>query len=254
VLEDLPRGLILLYHRVARLDADPYKLAITPQTFRSQMQVLADHWPAVTVSQGWERVQHRHPGAWVAITFDDAYQDVLEEAWPCLQTGQSITLFACTHEPEREFWWDRLQDPGLQPALRTSAEPEVNLPNSGRARRMGARELAWMGAQQGCEIANHTHRHLSLPCLEPARQLQEIEQAHQFLRQWSGQAVRGLAYPFGDQNEALRQRAATCCDWACGVKPGLVWKGVDPFHLPRMWVPELRGKDFYQWLSQHGLS
>lgn len=254
MLEDLPRGLILLYHRVAQLGHDPYHLSVSPEVFRSQMQVLADHWPALTVSQGWQRVQQRQLGCWVAVTFDDAYLDVLEQAWPALQQGQSLTLFACTHQPEQEFWWDRLADRALQPQLRSSSCPRVAAPNTGRATRLNAEQLAWLGHQSHCEVGNHTHQHLSLTALDPVLQAREILQAQQLLREWTGQPVSGLAYPFGDCDGGVRQQAAAHCEWACGVRPGLVWKGVDPYRLPRLWAPHLSGKDFYQWLCAHGLS
>jgi peptidoglycan/xylan/chitin deacetylase (PgdA/CDA1 family) len=244
----------LLYHRVAELTSDPYLLAVSPRVFESQMKVLADHWPVLSVSQGWQRVQQRHSGAWVALSFDDAYRDVLEQAWPRLQPGQSATVFACTHQPEQEFWWDRLPDPALQPALRHSRDPQLEAPNTGAAPRLNANQLAWLGRQSGCEIGNHTHQHLSLTGLLPEQQSHQMEIARQLLQQWTGQSVNGLAYPFGDHDEGVRQQAATCSQWACGVRPGLVWRGVDPYQLPRLWAPRLVGKEFYHWLCSHGLS
>ncbi|MBT9583924.1 polysaccharide deacetylase family protein [bacterium] len=254
MLDDLPRGLILLYHRVAQLATDPYHLSVSPQVFRSQMQVLADHWPVLTVSQGWQRVQQRQPGCWVAVTFDDAYLDVLEQVWPALREDQSLTLFACTHQPEQEFWWDRLSDPALQPRLRRSPAPRLAAPNTGTATRLNAEQLAWLGHQSQCEMGNHTHQHLSLTALDPLQQACEILQARQLLQQWTGQPVPGLAYPFGDFNDRVRQQAAAHCEWACGVRPGLVWKGVDPYQLPRLWAPNLIGEEFHQWLCTGGLS
>ena len=254
MVEDLPRGLILLYHRVAELDRDPYQLAIPPEIFGLQMQVLADHWPVLTVSQGWQRVEQRQPGCWVAVSFDDGYLDVLDQALPRLRSGQSMTVFACTDQPDQEFWWDRLKDPALQPGLRRSSDPRLDAPNTGQAPRLTAQQLSWLGRQGGCEIGNHTHRHLCLPALGPDQQEQEIQSAQRLLQEWTGQSVTGLAYPFGDFNRQVRAQAARSCDWACGVRPGLVWKGVDPYQLPRVWVQNRSGKEFYQWLCALGLS
>jgi peptidoglycan/xylan/chitin deacetylase (PgdA/CDA1 family) len=48
----------------------------------------------------------------VLITFDDAYQDFAEHAWPILkQYNLPVTVFVPTgfpDQPEYSFWWDRL--------------------------------------------------------------------------------------------------------------------------------------------------
>ena len=248
------KGLILLYHRVADLAHDPFRLAISPKIFGEQMKALADHWPVLSISQGWQRVLQGQPGNWVALSFDDAYRDVLEQAWPRLQPGQAATLFACTHRPELEFWWDRLQDIGLQPKLRRSVRPQLYQPNTGLAPRLDREQLAWLAQQSNCEIGNHTHRHLCLPLLDSQAQLREIRLGQQLLQRWTGQLVRGLAYPFGDQNPALRQQASRCADWSCGVEPGVVWHPSQVHNLPRLWVEPLLGKEFLQWLNGHGLT
>jgi hypothetical protein len=48
----------------------------------------------------------------VLVTFDDAYRDFDEHAWPVLRRlGIPVALFVPTAypgSPERAFWWDRL--------------------------------------------------------------------------------------------------------------------------------------------------
>jgi hypothetical protein len=48
----------------------------------------------------------------VLLTFDDAYRDFAEHAWPVLRShGLPAVLFVPTAfpgDPERSFWWDRL--------------------------------------------------------------------------------------------------------------------------------------------------
>jgi peptidoglycan/xylan/chitin deacetylase (PgdA/CDA1 family) len=57
------------------------------------------------------------------VTFDDAYRDFAEIAWPTLQRlGLPVTLFVPTgypDHPERAFWWDRLHA-GLVRSRRTA--------------------------------------------------------------------------------------------------------------------------------------
>lgn len=250
----LPRGLILLYHRVGGGE-DPYGLKVSLEVFASQLQVLSAHWPVLPIAEGLRRVQQGIGGCWVAISFDDGYRDFLEAAWPMLSDrGLAATVFACSHEPEEEFWWDRLTDPHRQPELRFSADPQIDAPNRGQAPRLTAQELAWLARQPGCEVGNHSHRHLSLPQLTERECDQELAQARKHLCLWTGQPVAGLAYPYGDFDEATKARAARHADWACSVTPDLVWRYSDPYALPRAWAPNLAGKEFYEWLIGLGLS
>lgn len=249
MLKDLPCGLILLYHRLGRPAQDPWNLFVEPDTFAAQMEALARFWPVVSVSEGLRRLDQRVSGHWVAVTFDDAYREVSELAVPRLQKQQQLTVFACTHEPDREFWWDRLADPGFQPALRRSAHPQVAQPNTGSSPRMSPAELAVLAQEH--EVGNHTHRHLSLRALSEEQQREEIRTARALLEEWTGRLVPGLAYPFGD---LASERALDGCAWACTVSPSLVWRGTPRFRLPRYWAPTLQGEEFLQWLRAQGLS
>jgi len=252
MLKDLPCGLVLLYHRLGSPAHDPWNLFLEPDLFGAQMRLLAEHWPVVSLSQGLRRLAERQPGHWVAVTFDDAYRDVSEIALPRLRPGQILTVFACTHEPEREFWWDRLDDPALQPGLRASPDPHWEAPNRGLAPRLQPQEIAELARFH--EVGSHGHRHLSLPTLEPDRLAEELQDSRQLLQHWTGQTVAGLAYPFGDHSHSVRALAGGYYDWACGVQPGLVWKGSPRLALPRYWAPRLEGRAFYAWLCQQGLS
>jgi peptidoglycan/xylan/chitin deacetylase (PgdA/CDA1 family) len=103
---------ILMYHRIADVPVDPWKLAVHPDNFAAQMRVLAKHRKPVPLD--WMiaelRAGRRHPGT-VAITFDDAYRDVLENAKPVLaELNIPATVFVVTGALGKPngFWWDRL--------------------------------------------------------------------------------------------------------------------------------------------------
>jgi peptidoglycan/xylan/chitin deacetylase (PgdA/CDA1 family) len=109
---------VLTYHRVAELDdrpdLDPRLISATPARFERQVRWLSAH--AAPLSLG-ELLEIRHgrataPRRAVLVTFDDAYRDVAETAWPLLRAqGIPMTLFVPTAFPDRpgrEFWWDRL--------------------------------------------------------------------------------------------------------------------------------------------------
>jgi peptidoglycan/xylan/chitin deacetylase (PgdA/CDA1 family) len=82
----------------------------------------------------------------------------------------------------------------------------------------------------------------------------ELQRARQLLCLWTGQPVAGLAYPYGDFDADTKVTAARHAEWACSVTPDLVWKYSDPYALPRAWVPNLAGREFYEWLLRLGLS
>jgi peptidoglycan/xylan/chitin deacetylase (PgdA/CDA1 family) len=110
----------LAYHRVAEWKAtssvDDRSLSATPSVFAAQMQHLVRHYRVVALSDVLEAIQRRAPlpERSVLITFDDAYSDFAEIAWPILKRLRlPATLFVPTAYPdhaERAFWWDRLYD------------------------------------------------------------------------------------------------------------------------------------------------
>ena len=99
-------GAILLYHRVADIGPDPLGLAVTPEHFAEQLDVLASGWtpaPLEAVIAG-EAGPHA-----VAITFDDGYHDNLLNALPALAAASiPATLFASTSHIATGvgYWWD----------------------------------------------------------------------------------------------------------------------------------------------------
>lgn len=108
----------LTYHRVAEPGSsgklDPTILSATPDVFQKQMEFLSRRYNVLSLTELHESISNGEPlpPKSVLITFDDAYRDFAEIAWPILkQLGIPATLFVPTaypDEPERSFWWDRL--------------------------------------------------------------------------------------------------------------------------------------------------
>ena len=109
---------VLTYHRVAEItdrpDLDPRLISATPAVFDQQMGYLAGNFNVVSLYDVLEAVQggRRLPGRAVLITFDDAYCDFTDYAWPILTRHRlPVTMFVPTaypDRPERSLWWDRL--------------------------------------------------------------------------------------------------------------------------------------------------
>lgn len=118
-------GLVLLYHRVSALRADPQRLAVAPERFSDHLDVLCRRGVPLSLDALTARANAGSlPANAFAITFDDGYADVLTEAVPRLRdAGVPATVFVST-EPSsigREFWWDELErallGPGTLPQL-----------------------------------------------------------------------------------------------------------------------------------------
>ena len=109
---------VLTYHRVAPVrDSDrfdPRLISTDPATFRRQMQHLANHYRVVRMEEVLNALERKVqlPKNAVLVTFDDAYFDLAEYAFPVLNQWQlPSTIFVPTsypNQPERVFWWDRL--------------------------------------------------------------------------------------------------------------------------------------------------
>lgn len=109
---------VLTYHRVTEADARPSPspglVSASPAAFAAQMEFLATAYRVVSVEDVLDalRGDRALPARALLLSFDDAYRDFAECAWPILKRcGLPVTLFVPTgfpDHPERVFWWDRL--------------------------------------------------------------------------------------------------------------------------------------------------
>jgi peptidoglycan/xylan/chitin deacetylase (PgdA/CDA1 family) len=108
----------LTYHRVdernARTWLYPFLLSATPCDFEAQMTAVLRHHRPIALADllAASRGSGQLPPRAVLVTFDDAYRDFRDNAWPILKKlGIPVTLFVPTafpDAPERAFWWDRV--------------------------------------------------------------------------------------------------------------------------------------------------
>ncbi len=107
-----PAPLILMYHRVAEVQVDPWDLAVHPDRFAAQLAVLRETRRPFATSEFVERSRAGTlPRNAVAVTFDDGYADNLRQARPRLAAaGVPATLFLTTASvgQDVEYWWDEL--------------------------------------------------------------------------------------------------------------------------------------------------
>ncbi len=108
-----PGGVILVYHRVASLQSDPYSLAVSTDHFAQQLDHLAHTCHPMRLLDLIAAVQHGAlPHRAVAVTFDDGYCDNYQNAYPLLASARiPATIFVISDmiNSRQEFWWDDLQ-------------------------------------------------------------------------------------------------------------------------------------------------
>lgn len=106
------RAVILLYHRIAALDVDPWGLAVTPEHFAEHLEGLKRIAVPVPINQLDRSLAAAGAKRLVAaVTFDDGYADNLHAAIPCLERFDVPATFFTTAgliEGGGEFWWDTL--------------------------------------------------------------------------------------------------------------------------------------------------
>lgn len=172
---------ILQYHHVSK--QTPAITSVTPEQFASHMQYVANNHTVVPLPDLIASLRKKEalPENAVAITFDDGYKNILENAHPILkQHGFSYTVF-------------------INPAL------------IGKE----AHQLTWEEVHQmkneGVWFANHTddHGHLLDRKGKDHKQWlsalkQDIQHAEKKLEQELGYSLKYLAYPFGEYNSAIQ--------------------------------------------------
>ncbi|MDX1416288.1 MAG: polysaccharide deacetylase family protein [Candidatus Promineifilaceae bacterium] len=121
---------ILTYHRVDHQESRPSlypRVTVTPEDFAEQMNFLAQQYAPISLPDLMGYLENNSsalPPRAVLVTFDDAYCDFAEQAWPIMKREKiPATLFVPTafpDHPQRFFWWDRLFQ-----ALRTTPRRDL---------------------------------------------------------------------------------------------------------------------------------
>lgn len=105
----------------------------------------------------------------------------------------------------------------IQPLVETKGIPygiavPVNSINDVRGRSMTQAELLHLQNDLGCEIVCHTYTHPNLNLLTTAQLETELGESKKVLMA-RGYNIRGVAYPFGANNPAVRKVGAKYYDW-----------------------------------------
>lgn len=242
-----PRAVVLVYHRLAETEDDPYGQAVRPETFARHLEVLAREHPIRPLR---DLVERRYEDGAVAVTFDDGYADNLT-----IPASLPVTVFV-TVEPVLDggrFWWDEiagLEDrerlhtrlKGLPGRERRGRLASLEKDGADRGRPLTPDELRDLASRPGVEIGAHTLSHPSLARLPAAEQERELRGSKARLEELLGRPVPLLAYPFGkpgdvsEETEDLARRAGYRA--AFTTVPRRLVPSSPPFALPRLIVHE----------------
>ena len=216
------RMVILYYHSVP-----PASRA----NFARQLDILAARATVVPADYCGSNARGRHN---VAITFDDAFTSVWENALPELRTrGMPATIFVPMGSLGRPPAWEMEDEPVDSCGVVATAD----------ALRSMTSELVQLGAH------TLTHPHLTRLQLEDARA--EIAGCREQMETIFGIKIRHFAFPYGDHNAAITELCREAgYEHVYTVLPKTVDPSSDEFVRGRVLVdPADRSLEFYLKMS-----
>ncbi|EST38022.1 hypothetical protein N566_09740 [Streptomycetaceae bacterium MP113-05] len=207
---------LLMYHSVADGTEDPYRVTVSPHRLRRQLEWLtARGLRGVGIA---ELLRERAAGRGrdlVGLTFDDGYQDFLDEAVPLLHRhGCTATVFVLPGRFGGSNVWDPL---GPRKPLLT--------PEGVRA-----------ASDAGMEVGSHGMLHRELTALGPDALHEETAGSREALARITGRLPAGFCYPHGTlDSRAVAAVRAAGYDYACAIAPGRM---TGRHALPRVHIGE----------------
>jgi peptidoglycan/xylan/chitin deacetylase (PgdA/CDA1 family) len=215
--------LVLCYHAISR--DWPAALATTPERFEEQLKWLGRRgYVGATFEQA---VTNPPAKRTVAITFDDAFQSVVDFALPIMRRlGVPGSIFVPTNFPDKPgaMAWE-----GTDQWLESPHEGEL-------------RCLPWDGLRalhdEGWEVGSHTRSHPHLTSLDDQTLADELEGSRAACESALGAPCRSLAYPYGDVDRRVIEATgragyavAAALPEVLGSTHPLDWPRVGIYHL-----------------------
>ena len=168
-------------------------------------------------------------------------------AWPVKEAGQRRR--AAIEIGRRVMVFQEKRIRGLLDALWNQAggRPE----ESERYRCMTAEELRLTAGGGLIEIGSHTRTHPVLARRPVEEQRSEIAESKTALEAAAGEDVVSFSYPNGSRCPATVKlvREAGYLG-ACNSERDVVRRGIDPWDLPRFWLPRGNGQYLSRWLDR----
>lgn len=100
---------VFIYHRVADIPLDTWKLCVKPQLFEKQIRYIKENYFLLRSEEDWNAADGKRAAV---ITFDDGYEDIYTNALPILEKHNvpaTVFVATCNLDTDEEFWWDELE-------------------------------------------------------------------------------------------------------------------------------------------------
>lgn len=206
-------AVILLYHHVS--DSTPAITSIGPGQFEEQLQYLEENsFNLLGLEEIFSALEQGQqlPERSVAISFDDAYESVYQNAYPLLKSRNwPFSLFVASDSIDQNYQgymtWQQL------------------------------REIQQYGAEIGGHSASHAHlvRALENESLSQwsARVSADIDRGNRRIKEEVGVDVRFFAYPYGEFNPELKQMLMDRSIYALAQYSGAIGPTTDLYEAPR---------------------
>jgi peptidoglycan/xylan/chitin deacetylase (PgdA/CDA1 family) len=194
-------------------------MIVHPEAFHRQMSWLKRlGFQGLSLREAMPYVEGSRRGKVVAITFDDSYENVYDNALPVLQEfGFTATNFVVVNQIGGSNTWD--------------------VPNGvASASCMSMQQLRkWV--QLGHEVGSHTLDHVHLPKLTMDEARRQIVHSRALLEEMLDEIVSSFCFPYGDETPLDRVLAYEAgYSVATTTRRGRARSADDPFGLPRATV------------------
>jgi peptidoglycan/xylan/chitin deacetylase (PgdA/CDA1 family) len=252
-------GLILCYHNVVTPDDRPAgdaSLHLCVDRFAAQVRWLAEHYDVVSLRAMADHIRHGDSvRGMAAITFDDGYAGVFENAVPVLEAHRlpaTVFVVAEASTAQSGFWWDH-------PEVTASATPRrrrrwlhelagdaaailADIGGRASARLSRTRRAApWdmiRDAGPGIDIGVHSATHRALPMLTDEELQREIVGSRTAIHAATGIWPNVIAYPYGLSSDRVREAVRSAGYRAAfGLRAGVLRPDADVWDLERINIP-----------------
>ena len=218
---------VLMYHRIANNGPDalsPYR--VSPDMFERQLSYLQRYgYTGLSMGEFYDSWFNSGlqpvPGKPIVLTFDDAYLDFYENAWPLLRKyGFKATVFVPVDFVAGHADWDAEYG---EPAKLMSWEHITEL------------------HEQGVSFGSHSCSHTRVSELSESELYEEAKRSKDTLEKKLSAEVSDYCYPYTIASKQARQVIASAgYKSAVGGKGGANPDWQDPYYIPRI---EIFGSD-----------